>query len=453
MAHRQLALDYTKCTSAELQHFARERGLQSRLGEIGNFQQLAQLLQQADPNTMIRLTDLSIEVKAELEQFARDRALHLPCVQLPLGSAQGPACLVKLLQQADKNANFRFIDLIPEMRNAIYRELLTLRVDGSEISCFPAILQTSKAINSEASGILHEDNAIRLDISIKPHPNTLNLRETLRVNGCEEESAPWGSIFEPLDGWPEYLKRYRRFKDRITIDNSCPNTQAHGGLGLDDCVYSANASLYSLSCFLAQGSGIKWLDVKWYGYGGAVFDVDDIVNFMWPICRLCARDTIVLARLQAETCAKIREAMPISAPLPAPSNLVRRFVAFYREAKVMQNHAVLFRIPALRQQEPKERAANVGGIAFQPGLITAEWHEHLATATRSLGKVVKRINTGLVHATFSRVGRELGTVLRALKEVEQWRIGGDDGDDGDDASDVEHISNYELCCACYGIPE
>ncbi|SMR51385.1 unnamed protein product [Zymoseptoria tritici ST99CH_1E4] len=59
---------------------------------------------------------------------------------------------------------FRFLDLPPELRNHIYRELLALPAASSDRGCYPQILAASKQINDEATGLLYEDNFIHVHI-------------------------------------------------------------------------------------------------------------------------------------------------------------------------------------------------------------------------------------------------------------------------------------------------
>lgn len=56
---------------------------------------------------------------------------------------------------------FKFLELIPELRNIVYRELLVFDSGGS---CQPHILASSKAVNAEASAILYCENLIHIEI-------------------------------------------------------------------------------------------------------------------------------------------------------------------------------------------------------------------------------------------------------------------------------------------------
>lgn len=104
--------------------------------------------------------------KADLVQFARQRGLR---VQSTGKRATRPLKqnLIEALQDADANRQFRFLDLPPELRNMVYRELLSIKepsAAGSSPTCHPQILRASKEVNEEASGILYGDNVIEIRV-------------------------------------------------------------------------------------------------------------------------------------------------------------------------------------------------------------------------------------------------------------------------------------------------
>ncbi|EME38976.1 hypothetical protein DOTSEDRAFT_75618, partial [Dothistroma septosporum NZE10] len=92
----------------------------------------------------------------ELKQFVKFRGLRDP---YPSGLTL-KAMYVKILDEADREATFRFLDLPAEMRNLVYAELLTFNVDTcpGHRFCYAQILRTCKAVNQEAISILYEDN-------------------------------------------------------------------------------------------------------------------------------------------------------------------------------------------------------------------------------------------------------------------------------------------------------
>lgn len=102
--------------------------------------------------------------RPELRQFLRDLHLGAQSTGKNLNKALKPD-LLRALREADASRTFRFLDLPPELRTTIYRELLV--IEGSSTSCsspkcHPQILRTSKKVNQEASGILYGDNVIEV---------------------------------------------------------------------------------------------------------------------------------------------------------------------------------------------------------------------------------------------------------------------------------------------------
>lgn len=92
---------------------------------------------------------------AELKRFILDRTGTTI-------KSQRRSAHIEILEEADENATFRFLDLISQLRNKIYWELLN--PPGRSVftprwkQCWPQILRTCKQIESEANGILYADH-------------------------------------------------------------------------------------------------------------------------------------------------------------------------------------------------------------------------------------------------------------------------------------------------------
>ncbi|KXT09979.1 hypothetical protein AC579_9366 [Pseudocercospora musae] len=72
---------------------------------------------------------------------------------------------IRMLEEMDRNWTFRFMDLPPEMRNAIY-ELLLMRFKAQGRKAFLAILRVSKQVHKEAVGIFNDVNTADLGVGI-----------------------------------------------------------------------------------------------------------------------------------------------------------------------------------------------------------------------------------------------------------------------------------------------
>ncbi|KAK5111506.1 hypothetical protein LTR85_011854 [Meristemomyces frigidus] len=141
--------------------------------------------------------------KAELARFATDRGLDV--LNTSTDPRKGPLQddYVRALKQADNYMSFRFLDLPPEMRNMVYKELVVLQESWY---CHPQILATSKHVNKEASSILYGDNLIEIKI-YEDGVNTHGKRSGLYVPG---RVAGYGD-FRKLE-WPDLLHRVQHLR-------------------------------------------------------------------------------------------------------------------------------------------------------------------------------------------------------------------------------------------------
>ncbi|GAB1742308.1 hypothetical protein NU219Hw_g7861t1 [Hortaea werneckii] len=174
-------------------------------------------------------------------------------------SERKSTCLI-LLRRLDENATFRFMDLPPEMRNFVYRELLNWSDEPSMYGCFPKILQASKQIRTEAESILYGDK-----------PYHVHLRLTSRVH-----HSPRGKPFASLkieDGkrnryytgkevsrhlktcsWRQQISRMHHVK--VFVHFQGPDASAAGDSSLANKLMkvqyiAANHVLYSFAAFMS----------------------------------------------------------------------------------------------------------------------------------------------------------------------------------------------------------
>lgn len=362
---------------------------------------------------------------AELQKFVNDRKINASADSLQRFSA-----MVKRLRSADELATFRFADLIPEMRNVVYRELLALRIKDGRRFCFPEILGVSKLIYNEASAILYGDNAIDIFIVIKPHS------ESFLVNGSGFEGSIQGAIAQPLDGWPHHLQLFRRINIKVVVDNSII-ARWHSNDSVHHSLLLTNAQLYSLSCFLAQSSNIKHMAIKWYSKNDANLTADDIAECLWPICRLCPRSGITFAGLKQETGAKIRDSMPLTAPPPTPHNFIERFSSYHKEAQIIQRNADTVMLPAARKEDLVQTLGEAHRAAFDVGFITPQRHGRLMESTKALGECVRRTNTRQLQAFVFKKGTKLRAAHDELMEPWQKRCDGDNDEEKEDGGEGE----------------
>ena len=167
---------------------------------------------------------------------------------------------IEVLQEADRSVRFPFFDLPPDLRNMIYRELLSLRRDGfspdKKQHCWPEILATCRQANDEASDLLYSEN--RIFVHIYKTSSELALEF---VDQRWMPSAYWHLLSGSLD-WPKYLRKVQHLRLIVTIEwekppgpnavvlNTGPNT-----------LIELNHVLYDFQCLLSQAKRLQEFEV------------------------------------------------------------------------------------------------------------------------------------------------------------------------------------------------
>ncbi|KAI7306260.1 hypothetical protein KC315_g14316 [Hortaea werneckii] len=174
-------------------------------------------------------------------------------------SERKSTCLI-LLRRLDENATFEFMDLPPEMRNPVYRELLNWSDESSMYRCFPKILQASKQIRSEAESILYGDKPyhVHLRLTSQAHP----LSRGKPWASLTVEDGKWSSyytgrgFFRRLKtcSWRQQILRMHHVKVFVHFDG--PDASAAGDSSLAHKLMkvqyiAANHVLYSFAAFLS----------------------------------------------------------------------------------------------------------------------------------------------------------------------------------------------------------
>lgn len=101
----------------------------------------------------------------ELKAFASARKLKL--------QRNERASWIALLRAQDRKHNITFLKLPPELRNMVYKELLTpihSSNGSSSVFCHPAILQSCRQILNEAADLIYTTTAIPLSVCLASRP-------------------------------------------------------------------------------------------------------------------------------------------------------------------------------------------------------------------------------------------------------------------------------------------
>lgn len=167
---------------------------------------------------------------------------------------------IRALEQADKQAIFRFMDLAAELRNTVYRELL-LFPDACCIHhkyCFPQILQICRAVHQEATDVLYAETTINCSFSV----STLNQYST--ISSVVVHTDPFDSTKSAaLQRIPSGIKLYPGFlrKVRSISIHLCMEDNGFTGHTLLRLGRTASAHLATLASFLMDEHRLRSLEI------------------------------------------------------------------------------------------------------------------------------------------------------------------------------------------------
>ncbi|KAI7540648.1 hypothetical protein KC331_g9050 [Hortaea werneckii] len=171
-------------------------------------------------------------------------------------STESNRCGVKLTEMMASQDDSHFFRIPPEMRNAIYRELLA--PEGGRR--FPNILAVCKQANDEAKGILYEENDFELAISgfealgNRCQTNIVfNNRQVRRL----KQSFPLAQT-----PWPSLLLRLPKLV--IVLDCSVRSHYRQND-SQTSLVIALNKILYDLWQFLRRSTKLKHVTVRFVG--------------------------------------------------------------------------------------------------------------------------------------------------------------------------------------------
>ena len=232
----------------------------------------------------------------ELKRFVNDRLLQDP---FPTGITL-KYFYIRTLEKADRLWNFRLMDLPPEMRLLVFRNLLAFPVDFcdgdwddgrgvlyydgycEEPNLYPAILGTCKQIHEEAKGILYTENIFSVSYSVSAG-DQWNLARDARVHNYHRRArcahAEYFRIPQGIDDYPEFLRRITRLEISLTYAITAERVIADG-------YWPLNHYLYALASFLMDGHRLKSLhlmvdlssEVEEYAYETILFPLRRLRN-------------------------------------------------------------------------------------------------------------------------------------------------------------------------------
>lgn len=217
---------------------------------------------------------------AELRQYIKDRNLPDP---YPQGITL-KYFYILALDRADKAISFRFLDLVPEMRNLIYKELL---VFGVREMCpmihefgHPAILQTSKHVYKEARDILYAENTISCFLAVyveRGGAHDVHRRTRIHTTEAEGYGVRLSCVYHGMKVIPEWFRRIQSLK--FTVD-------VHGNGSVSRARSFAQGCTLNLASFLMDQHCLKKLQVHIVNHLDNVHAAKLTASILYPLRRL-----------------------------------------------------------------------------------------------------------------------------------------------------------------------
>jgi hypothetical protein len=234
--------------------------------------------------------------------------------------------VIKMLKQLDRDTTrFRFFDMPPEMRNLVYRELLTWPDDAAAArnTCSPQILASCSQALEKAKGILWDDQLI-IKLEAGGYRGLWLGREVVQTNYDIDRMQ-----------WPKHLRHMRR----LLIDI---NAESH--------MQALRINEYSLSLVKMLSAENKLAALRIRCSGGLLTlpqaDSTTLARMIWPLAKLENEHLKLEVEGSPETMAVLSE---------------------HRSKTSMSTHALMKALANARRQLDKYHdLSHHSGLAYDP---------------------------------------------------------------------------------------
>lgn len=217
----------------------------------------------------------------QLKTFVQARGLQDP---YPGSGTTLKYFYIRDLEKADKDLTFRLMDLPPELRSGVYRELLLYPKHPGPFAAgtvHPAILSASRRIYDEAATLLYDENPFHIRFAVHQYGNG-HIHKTSIVHNkqaciCGDFRLPQG-----IDEYPDFLRKISRLHLHLSY--------AYGGTHpkISDGAYPLNHLLYTFASFLMDDHRLKHLHIQFdfpvddneedWGYGSIIYPLRRLRN-------------------------------------------------------------------------------------------------------------------------------------------------------------------------------
>lgn len=216
----------------------------------------------------------------ELRQYVKDRNLPDP---YPQGITL-KYFYILALDRADNTRSFRFLDLIPEMRNLVYNELLVFAVCENcpifHSFGHPAILQTSKLIYKEAREILYAENTISCFFAVyvdRGDVHAAHRHTRIHTVNADGYNVRLSCVFHGMKVIPNWFRQIQSLK--FTVD-------VHGNGSVSRARSFAQGCTLNLASFLMDQHSLKKLQIHIINHLDNVKAAKLTASILYPLRRL-----------------------------------------------------------------------------------------------------------------------------------------------------------------------
>ncbi|KAK3717931.1 hypothetical protein LTR37_005357 [Vermiconidia calcicola] len=334
--------------------------------------------------------------------------------ELPTNTRTAKRYYINRLWEADSVVSFRFLDLAPELRNNIYRELLTLRsVRGhSERRCWTGILRASKQICEEAHGILYGENDFDIIISGPFRPAArggyYRLVYSDLLNMTYEENHKLGQV---ILNWPNYLRKVQRLRLTINIHYDNPRNAS----GPSPVFKVINYTVYSICSFVVEQNHLKRLQVQVQTQSFSEFGAISH-KVLWPLAKLTSATDCKIIGISEDAQQRLHQEMQRNDPNEEkPVNALvkaHKLVARANELKdIMTEVAGL----APRKDAVSKLLAPVHAVLNMDGYVDAQ---HDAGLVMSVDALEEELNGPWVGEVKTKVEKRMARLADFMKAFE-----------------------------------
>lgn len=235
---------------------------------------------------------------------------------------------IHALEVLDARNSFRFLDLLPELRNMVYSELLTIKEEDGK-GCWPQILATCKQVHQEAEGIFHADTQVEVETTVAlyhyPSYPIKSFKRCYYIEQIHKKKAEgyWEMAGEqadihaqtPMEGVQrEFGGKVLKARDlTVKVELYHPRRAADTSDSLLSFA-EANHLLYSLASAIGSGDSKRLYRLKVVyeaqdGFRSFLTDTGQLHDFLRPLVKFGRVENVAFEGVPLEVEARLRESM------------------------------------------------------------------------------------------------------------------------------------------------